>query len=220
MELSKAITGTVNLESLLKGLLTVITISMYLTAIKKSKVIKLTIMLFGVISAITLAILILIKSPHHEIRDTLTKSLFFCIVTFFGIKGTEKIKQIDDIIKEQKYFKKIDYNIKIKEFNKKELEKIKDNLYNYFRFFEFNSYDSNIGKLKIDIKRISKTVIEVDVDHTLSDESEIYYYDIVSRYESLKNINFLDEVYLKYDKEFNNKIRLITRIITEEEVLN
>lgn len=210
------IIGTDNLEGILKGILALITIAMYLTVIRKSKAIKFIIMLFGFVSAISLIILILTKNESQEIKDVLTSSVFFCIVTFAGIKGTERLKEIDEIIEEQKCFKKIDYDIKGKKFTKKELEKIKDNLYNYFRFFEFNSYDYNIGKLKIDIKKISKTVMEIDVEHTLSDKSEIYYYDIVNRYESLKNSSFVDEVYLKYDNQFNNNIKLITTIVTEE----
>jgi len=220
MGLSEIITEG-NFEGIIKGFLTLITIAVYLLTVKKkSKIIKRIILLFGFLSAITLMILIATKNSTQEIEDVLTSAIFFCIVTFFGIKGSERLKEIDEIIKGQKSFKKIDYSIKVKKFNKKELEKIKDNLYNYFRFFEFNSYDADIGKLKIDIKKISKTVMEIEVEHTLGYESEMYYYDIISRYESLKNSSFVDEVYLNYDKQFNNKIKLITRIITEEEILN
>ena len=220
MGLSKIITEG-NLEDIIKGILTLITIVIYLLTVrKKSKVIKRIILLFGFLSAIILMILIATKNSTQEVEEVLTSALFFCVVTFFGVKSSERLKEIDEIIKEQKSFKKIDYNIKGKKFSKKELEKIKDNLYNYFRFFEFNSYDADIGKLKIDIKKISKAVMEIEVEHTLGDESEMYYYDIISRYESLKNSSFVDEVYLSYDKQFNNKIKLITRIITEEETFN
>lgn len=216
MELPKVIIGTENLGKFLKGILTLITIAMYLTAVRKSKAIKFIIILFGFLSAIALIILIATENSFKEIKDVLTSSLFFCIVTFFGIKGTEKLKEIDEMIKEQTCFKKIDYNIKGKKLSKKELEKVKDNLYNYFRFFEFNSYDYNIGKLKIDIKKVSKTVMEIEVEHTLSDKSEIYYHDIINRYESLKNSSLIDEVHLKYDNKFNNNIKLMTTIITGE----
>lgn len=220
MGLPKVITEG-NLEGIIKGALTLITIAVYLlTTKKKSKAIKYIILIFGSLSILILIIAVLNKTLSDEIKGALTSAIFFSLITAVGIKGIERLKEIDGIIKEQKSFKKINYNIKGKEFNKKELEKIKDNLYNYFRFFEFNSYDADLGKLKIDIKRISKIIIEIDVEHTLGNESEIYYYDIVSRYESLKNSNFVDKVYLKYDKQFNNKIKLITRIITEEEVLN
>lgn len=216
MGLSKGIMGTENLEIIFKGLVALITIAMYLTVIRKSKAIKFIIIIFGVVSVITSIILLVTKNASEEIKSGLTSSIFFCIVTLVGIKGAERLEEIDEIIKEQKCFKKVDYNIKGKKLTKKELKKIKDNLYNYFRFFEFNSYDANIGKLKIDIERISNKTIEIDVDHILSDESEIYYYDIVSRYESLKNSSFVDEVYLKYDSQFSNKIKLTTRITMEE----
>lgn len=214
MELSNGIIE--NLQHILKGILTLITIVMYLSVVKKSKVIKFVIMSFGAVSVIALLILIVTKNSDQEIMGTLISAIFFCIITFVGIKGAERLKEVDEIIKRQRCFKKVDYNIKGKKLTKKELEKIKDNLYNYFRFFEFNSYDANIGKLKIDIERISNKTIQIDVDHTLSNESEIYYYDIVSRYESLKNSSFVDEVYLKYDNEFNSNIKLITTIVTEE----
>lgn len=214
MELANGIIE--NLEDILKGFLTLITIAMYITIIKKSKIMKFIILIFGLLSVVTLMILIAIKNSNQEIKYVLASSIIFCVMTFFGSKDTERLKEIESIIKEQKCFKKITYNIKGKKFSKKELNKIEDNLYKYFRFFEFNSYDANIGKLKIDIDKISNTIIQVDLEHTLSDESEIYYYDIVSRYESLKNSSFIDEVYLKYDNQFNNKIKLITKILTEE----
>lgn len=220
MELPNVIMETENLEKFLKGILTLITIAMYLAAVRKSKTIKFIIISFGFLSAIALIILISTENSFKEIKDVLTSSIFFCVVTLFGIKGSERLKEIDEIIKEQKSFKKIDYDIKGKKFSKKDLEKVKDNLYNYFRFFEFNSYDYNIGKLKIDIKKTSKTAMEIDVEHTLSDKSEIYYHDIINRYESLKNSSLIDEVYLKYDNQFNNNIKLVTRITTEEEILN
>lgn len=204
------------LGNILSGLLILITITMYLLTIrKKAKVIKPIILIFGFLSAIILMILIATKNSKQEIEEVLTSSVLFCAATFFGLKGMESSEKIDPIIKKQKNFKKITYNIKGKKLNEKDLEKIKDNLYNYFRFFEFNSYDAKIGKIKIDIEKVSDKIIQIDVDHILSDESEIYYYDIVSRYESLKNSSFIDEVYLKYDSKFSNKIKLITRIIME-----
>lgn len=219
MGVTKGIMGTEsleNLEMIFKGIVALITIAMYLTVIRKSKAIKFIIIIFGAVSIITSIILIVTKNVSEEIKSGVISSIFFCIVTLVGIKGAERLEEIDEIIKEQKCFKKVDYNIKGKKLTKKELKKIKDNLYNYFRFFEFNSYDANIGKLKIDIERISDKIIKIEVDHTLSDKSEIYYYDIVNRYESLKNNNFIDEVDLRYDNQFNKNIKLTTKIITEE----